>query len=62
MCMECHRSPCHPRCPNADDPPVYTECENCGAEIYDGEEFYEIGEHNFCEECVKGGYKTAHVD
>lgn len=62
MCSECHTTPCHPRCPNSPEPPIYAECENCGEDIYDGDEFYEIGEHKFCEACVNGGYKTAYVD
>ena len=62
MCDICRFSICPSGCPNAPEPPVYAECEECGAEIYDGDEFYEIGEHKFCEACVMGGYKTAEVE
>lgn len=62
MCEICLRTPCHPRCPNAPEPPVFDECEACGAEIYEGDEYYEIDGHNYCEACVNGGYKTAEID
>lgn len=62
MCDVCRTHPCHPRCPNAPEPPVYAECEACGAEIYDGDEYYEIDGRNYCESCVLNGYKTAEVD
>ena len=53
MCSICHRNPCPSACPNAPEPPVYAECENCGEVILEGNDYYEIGEHNFCEECVR---------
>lgn len=62
MCSECYQTPCHSRCPNATEPPVFAECEACGEPIYDGDEYYEIGEHKFCEACVVSGYRTAEVE
>lgn len=62
MCSECRQSPCHPRCPNAEEPPIYSKCEICGEPIYDGDEFYQIDDHDYCESCVFESYKTAEVD
>lgn len=62
MCEICRRAICHPRCPNADEPPVFAECEACGMEIYDGDEYYDIDDHKYCEACVRGGYRTAVVE
>lgn len=49
-------------CPLAPEPPIYSKCEACGEEIYDGDEYYEIDGHDYCEACVCGGYKTAEID
>lgn len=62
MCEICRHSPCDSRCPNASEPPVFAECEACGMEIYDGDEYYDIDGFNYCESCVRGGYRTAEVD
>lgn len=49
MCDECLQSPCHPRCPNADQP-EYFRCAMCGMEIID-DVFYTDNEFNyFCSE------------
>lgn len=52
MCQECMQSPCHPRCPNAPEPPVVCECDNCGREINEGEIMWKFDIGNVCEECV----------
>lgn len=62
MCEYCRRFPHHPSCPNAPEPPVFAECEACGMPIYDGDEYYDIDDHKYCEACVRGGYRTAEVD
>ena len=62
MCEICRRHRCPSGCPNAPEPPLFTKCEACGAEIYDGDEYYNIDEHNYCESCVQGGYRTAEVE
>ena len=61
-CEYCGRFPHLPGCPLEEDPPIFDYCEACGEEIYDGDEYYEIGGHKFCEACVSGGYRTAEVD
>ena len=52
MCEECRMHPCHPSCPNAPEPRVFAYCEECGYEIYDEDEYYEIDGKNYCEACV----------
>ena len=62
MCTVCRQTPCHSRCPNAEEPPIYAQCESCGAEIRDGDEYYEIDSHNYCKDCVRAGHQTAEVE
>lgn len=62
MCEICRQYRCPSGCPNAPEPPLFTKCEACGAEIYDGDEYYDIDDHKYCESCVQGGYRTAEVD
>ena len=62
MCEECRQYPCHPRCPNAPEPPIFAKCKICGEPIYAGDEYFELDGHNYCEACVNGGYRTAEVD
>lgn len=61
ICEHCRQNPHHPQCPMADDPPIYAHCEACHEPIYEGDEYYEIDDHNYCEACVRGGYRTAEV-
>lgn len=60
MCSECLQSPCHPRCPNY-DPPVFDECDCCGSEIYEGEDYWEIEGTIYCERCIENCKSTAEV-
>ena len=53
MCDICWQSPCHPRCPNAPEPPVAHRCVFCGCEIYEGEGYYDLDGEPWCEVCVK---------
>lgn len=53
MCSECRQYPCHPRCPNADSPKVFTKCHICGAEIYEGDDMYTIEDMHICEDCIR---------
>ena len=53
MCMECRQYPCHPRCPNADEPRVICECDLCGYPIYEGDEMYAICECKYCSDCIE---------
>lgn len=62
MCNICRRFICASSCPNAPEPPIFAQCEECGADIYDGDEYYKIGDHKFCESCVNSSYRTAEVE
>ena len=62
MCSECLQTPCHPRCPNAPEPPIVCQCDNCGRDIRDGDDMYVIGSDRFCEECIDNGKTTADID
>lgn len=53
MCEECHQNPCHPQCPNADEPKIKFFCELCDAAIYEDECCYDINEMIICEDCVE---------
>lgn len=59
MCIECRQYPCHPRCPNADEPMVVCRCYICNARIYDGDDMYKIEDMNFCENCITDSKTTA---
>lgn len=59
MCSECHRTPCHPRCPNAPDPEPVFVCSGCGHYIVEGEDYWDILGEQFCEDCIHGSRKTA---
>ena len=61
MCEFCHQYPCPPRCPNH-EPVVVTECDLCGSEIYEGEEYYEIAGGTYCESCVSDCKKEAECE
>ena len=41
MCEFCRQIPCHPRCPNADEPIFKHYCSSCREGIYEGEEYIE---------------------
>lgn len=62
MCEICHRSPCHPRCPNAPDPPAVFICSGCGHEIYEGEEYWDILGEQYCTYCVDEAMTEAEHD
>lgn len=53
MCDECRMSPCHPRCPNAPEPPKVYTCKICGEPIVEGEEYYEMDAEFYHEECFE---------
>ncbi len=52
MCQECRMIPCHPRCPNAPEPPAVTTCQRCREPIRPGEEYARIGGADYCEACI----------
>ena len=62
MCEICLQSPCHPRCPNAPDPPVVCLCCQCRNKIYEGDEVYDINDEKWCESCVKECCHIAELD
>jgi DNA modification methylase len=37
ICDICLHTPCHPRCPNAPDPPIVFYCDICNDPIYEGD-------------------------
>lgn len=53
MCEECWQTPCHPACPNADPPRAVFICSGCGAEIVEGEDYWDLVGEQFCEDCVR---------
>lgn len=61
MCDICHRHPCAGGCPNAPEPPIFAKCSECGEKIYDGDDYYELINEYFCEECVSNSHKIAEV-
>lgn len=62
MCTECHRTPCHPKCPNADEPPAVFICSGCGKNILDGEGYYDVLGEQFCENCIDDSYHVAELE
>ena len=61
MCAECLKFPCDPRCPNAPDPeeiPVFV-CSGCGRDIMDGEDYWDIMDEQWCEDCIDKARQTA---
>lgn len=52
MCDICLQAPCHPRCPNASDPPAVFVCSGCGDDIHDGEDYWDIMGEQYCESCI----------
>ena len=49
MCEICWQSPCHSRCPNADQPATIHLCEMCGEPICEGDEYYDMDGEAYCE-------------
>lgn len=62
MCDMCLRWPCDPRCPNAPEPPVVFTCWNCGREIREGEDVYDINGEHWCQECIDDAHKYAELE
>lgn len=59
MCSMCMQVPCHPRCPNADEPEVAYRCIKCGDEIYVGDDYFDIDGEPWCEDCISNSKQTA---
>lgn len=62
MCDICRQSPCHPRCPNADDPVTVFVCSGCGRSIKEGDDYWDIMGEQFCERCINKAQKVAEYD
>lgn len=48
------------RSPRYEEPEAVLECECCRADIYENEDYYEIADSIYCENCVMHGKKVAH--
>ena len=59
MCDVCLSNPCHPRCPNAPEPPTVFVCSGCGRDIVDGDDYWEILGEQFCEHCIDDSRRIA---
>lgn len=59
MCDICGHNICPSMCPNAEQPKVICECSECGFEIYEGDDYYEIEGKIYCETCIDGFKKEA---
>ena len=53
MCMICHQTPCHPRCPNAPEPKWIYQCSKCGEGIFAGDKYIDTGTETICEWCAE---------
>lgn len=53
MCSLCLSTPCHPRCPNAQEPVAVYECCKCCYGILDGKRYYDSPEGYICEDCIE---------
>lgn len=58
MCSICHQSSCPDGCPNREDEKV-TECYFCGADICEGDTYFEIDGIEYCPSCIKSFRKEA---
>ena len=62
MCDLCRQHPCHPRCPNADLPPIVTYCLKCHLPIREGEYYYDVEGDPYCDDCIISFIKMAEVE
>lgn len=59
ICDICHRTPCHPQCPNAPPLKIIGRCKYCKAPIYETD-FYISDEYGYIfdkEDCLIEQYK-----
>ena len=61
VCVNCHLPACDPRCPDAEQTPLF-ECAACGEPIYAGERVFRIDMDNFCEGCADPGQLARFYD
>ena len=55
MCEYCHSYPHLHGCPNEPDPETVYNCKHCGGDIREGDEYWEIGDEVYCEDCFYDG-------
>lgn len=53
MCEICLRNPCHPLCPNAEEPEPAVRYSRCGDGIFAGERYYDSPSGAICEDCIE---------
>ena len=53
ICEICLQNPCHPRCPNAEEPKGKYTCIKCGYGIMEGEEYLVSPDGPICMECLE---------
>ncbi len=53
MCDICLRSPCHPRCPNAEPPAAVYDCSKCKEGIIPGEKYARIDGLHYHLDCLE---------
>ena len=51
MCEICGQATCMSGCPNA-EPKYATTCDECGAGIQVGEDYWEVDGKVYCEDCI----------
>ena len=51
MCVKHPGSECD-ACMECKEVPTLYECDNCGAGIIDGEDYYDINGYILCEDCI----------
>lgn len=52
MCYICNQSPCHPRCPNAEQAKAVHECITCNDGIFEGDHYFDSPAGPVCEWCI----------
>lgn len=62
MCDVCLKTPCHSRCPNANEPSVVHKCLKCGEWIVEGDDFYDVDGEPWCEDCMRKCRRIAEVE
>lgn len=63
MCEICGRTPCHPRCPNAEDI-IIGVCAQCQADLCEGDRVWQDADGNlFCDrDCALEYYGIEELD
>lgn len=60
MCKECRQYRCPPGCPNyEEEQKVYGYCSDCFSPIYEGDDYFLLGDEVYCEDCVINGRREA---